>query len=284
VWRGATDTWAGTTNYAANAYVQPSVPNTFIYKVTTDNGSSGAGEPTWPTTVGGTVADGDLVWTCEAGIPQGNDDVALAGFIVTWDTAQTRIPATGTLNSISSTGTAGQITLALDNAAFHGGASLYSTLIQCGTAPATYGMVYVAGTTDHVLTVVVGTGAYGLRGGSNTNAFGMYFNSPGTLNLTGDINANTASGSHGLYCNGQLVHNGDVKGLGSCGNAANGVLLGLGSLTASFNGNITGGNNISSSGINNSIGANVTLSATTNLIYGTYAPAYIGKSPAWSSA
>jgi len=40
----------------------PATPNGRIYKCTT-SGTTGAGEPTWPTTNGGTVSDGTAVWT-----------------------------------------------------------------------------------------------------------------------------------------------------------------------------------------------------------------------------
>ena len=42
--------------------VLPQTPNGRIYKCTTA-GTTGAGEPTWPTTNGGTVTDGTAVWT-----------------------------------------------------------------------------------------------------------------------------------------------------------------------------------------------------------------------------
>jgi hypothetical protein len=220
VWRGATATWAGTNNYALNDYVQPTVPNTYIYKVTTDNGSSGAGEPTWPTTVGGTVADGDLVWTCEAGIPQANDDVALAGYVIVWDTAQTRIPATGTLTAISSTGTAGQISIALDDAAFHGGASLNATTITAGTKPATAGIILTTGSTDHVLTI---TG--NIVGGTDSSSAGIYHNSTGSLVVNGTVTAGTASYTFGIENNttGSVTVSGLVTG-GSSGTDPHGVI------------------------------------------------------------
>lgn len=47
---------------ALNDTVLPATPNGRIYKVTTA-GITGAGEPTWPTTNGGTVTDGTAVWT-----------------------------------------------------------------------------------------------------------------------------------------------------------------------------------------------------------------------------
>lgn len=42
--------------------VIPATPNGRIYKCTTA-GTTGSGEPTWPTTAGGTVSDGTAVWT-----------------------------------------------------------------------------------------------------------------------------------------------------------------------------------------------------------------------------
>lgn len=54
---------ANTTAYALNAYVLPATPNGYIYKATTA-GTSGGTLPTYPTTIGGTVTDGTVVWTC----------------------------------------------------------------------------------------------------------------------------------------------------------------------------------------------------------------------------
>lgn len=50
------------TAIALNDTVIPATPNGRIYKCTTA-GTTGAGEPTWPTTAGGTVSDGTAVWT-----------------------------------------------------------------------------------------------------------------------------------------------------------------------------------------------------------------------------
>lgn len=40
----------------------PATPNGHMYRVTTA-GTTGSGEPSWPTTSGGTVTDGTAVWT-----------------------------------------------------------------------------------------------------------------------------------------------------------------------------------------------------------------------------
>lgn len=57
--------WAATTAYSLGATREPTVDNTYRYSVTTA-GTSGASEPTWPTTIGSTVVDGTVVWTCTA--------------------------------------------------------------------------------------------------------------------------------------------------------------------------------------------------------------------------
>lgn len=50
------------TSVTSGDTVLPTTPNGRIYKCTT-SGTTGAGEPTWPTTNGGTVSDGGAVWT-----------------------------------------------------------------------------------------------------------------------------------------------------------------------------------------------------------------------------
>lgn len=65
------DTWAATTVYAERQagdakigdIVEPTAPNGYWYEATT-GGTSDSSEPTWPTTVGDTVTDGTVVWTC----------------------------------------------------------------------------------------------------------------------------------------------------------------------------------------------------------------------------
>lgn len=55
--------WAATTALTAGVLRRPLTSNGFRYEVTTA-GTTGATEPTWPTTVGATVTDGTVVFTC----------------------------------------------------------------------------------------------------------------------------------------------------------------------------------------------------------------------------
>lgn len=55
-------TWAALTAYTTGDYVQPVTPNGRRYYAST-GGTSAAGEPVWPTTPAGTVADGSVTWT-----------------------------------------------------------------------------------------------------------------------------------------------------------------------------------------------------------------------------
>ncbi len=61
-------TRANSTAYTVGKLLIPATPNNRVYEVTASAGAglSGASPPTYPTTVGATVADGDLTLTCRA--------------------------------------------------------------------------------------------------------------------------------------------------------------------------------------------------------------------------
>ncbi|MCX5846987.1 MAG: prepilin-type N-terminal cleavage/methylation domain-containing protein [Deltaproteobacteria bacterium] len=54
--------WRSTTLYAVGNYVVPTIRNGHYYKCTAA-GTSGANEPDWPLTAGGTKSDGTITWT-----------------------------------------------------------------------------------------------------------------------------------------------------------------------------------------------------------------------------
>lgn len=56
-------TWTTVRPYAKGDYVRPTANNGFIYEATVA-GTAAVGQPAWPTTVGGTVVDGGVTWTC----------------------------------------------------------------------------------------------------------------------------------------------------------------------------------------------------------------------------
>lgn len=61
-------TRANSTAYTVGKLLIPATPNNRVYEVTASSGAglSGGSPPTYPTTVGATVADGDLTLTCRA--------------------------------------------------------------------------------------------------------------------------------------------------------------------------------------------------------------------------
>ena len=64
-WDNPSD-WVADTVYSVGDLVVPTVPNGYMYRVTsrTSPYASGSAEPTWGTTPDGTTADNDLTWTC----------------------------------------------------------------------------------------------------------------------------------------------------------------------------------------------------------------------------
>jgi len=76
IFNGDPQTWEANKNYSPiwqtsidyqDGYVNAVTPNAYYYECTTP-GTSGASEPTWPTTVGETVTDGTVTWTCKSDI------------------------------------------------------------------------------------------------------------------------------------------------------------------------------------------------------------------------
>lgn len=59
-------TWAASTTYAIGATVVPkAAPDGLYFEATAiTTGTSGSSEPTWPTTIGATVVDSGVTWTC----------------------------------------------------------------------------------------------------------------------------------------------------------------------------------------------------------------------------
>jgi hypothetical protein len=67
--------WVKNTVYALDSYVRPTTLSKFtgyVYKCTTAGTSHATTEPTWPTTIGGTVTDGTVVWTCQEELDYSN--------------------------------------------------------------------------------------------------------------------------------------------------------------------------------------------------------------------
>jgi hypothetical protein len=80
-------TRAGGTLYAANIIAVPASANGYMYEATV-GGTTAAGLPTYPTEIGGTVADGGVTWTCR--------ELMQIGYTINlWDTPTTAGAGTG---------------------------------------------------------------------------------------------------------------------------------------------------------------------------------------------
>lgn len=64
-WVDDDTSWAASTVYAAGTIRAPLTRNGHVY--TASAGTSGASQPTWPTTTGGTVVDGTVTWAESGG-------------------------------------------------------------------------------------------------------------------------------------------------------------------------------------------------------------------------
>ncbi len=58
--------WAVATALSLGASRRPTSPTGYRYQVTTAGTTHASTQPTWPTVIGSTVADGTVVWTCVA--------------------------------------------------------------------------------------------------------------------------------------------------------------------------------------------------------------------------
>lgn len=68
----ATALWQASTAYVLTDMVRTTAKNGYKYEATVA-GNSGATEPTWPTTIGNTVVDGTVTWTCTAKIHESTE-------------------------------------------------------------------------------------------------------------------------------------------------------------------------------------------------------------------
>lgn len=85
-------TWAANTAYVLLNFRIPTTANGYVYECTTAGTSHAATEPTWPTTVGNTVADGTVTWTCRSYLApikiidfQSNTYIIQSSRILKWD-------------------------------------------------------------------------------------------------------------------------------------------------------------------------------------------------------
>ena len=57
--------WSAATAISVGAKIRPTTTNNRIYQAG-GSGTTGGSQPTWPTTIGATVVDNDITWTCIA--------------------------------------------------------------------------------------------------------------------------------------------------------------------------------------------------------------------------
>ena len=110
--------WATATAYVVGNFRRPTVANGFRYEVTAiaGTGTSGAAEPTWPTTIGQTVIDNpganQVVWTCRALIGTSTADPGAWAAVTAYPVATYRRPVVKNgfryeVTAILGTGTSG---------------------------------------------------------------------------------------------------------------------------------------------------------------------------------
>jgi len=107
--------WVLSTAYALGDAARPVTRNGYVYEVTTA-GTSGASEPTWPTTPGNTVVDGTVTWTCRNNFNLAKNALVGGDFTkANGDTSgRKHTVAAKTALSIHTTGTADHVAVADD--------------------------------------------------------------------------------------------------------------------------------------------------------------------------
>ena len=68
-------TWSALATIPNGGHVVPTVSNGYYYTANAGNpaGVTGATQPSWPTTIGNTVVDGTVTWTCTAAVTAGDN-------------------------------------------------------------------------------------------------------------------------------------------------------------------------------------------------------------------
>lgn len=101
--------WRPGTEYGAAAIVRPSKATGFAYQADGAGGQTGLTEPIWPKTLGGSVTDGDVVWTAiDAGT---NGVTAVSNPVVTVDPTGELTAGAPAVTDGKATDTAAQFTL-----------------------------------------------------------------------------------------------------------------------------------------------------------------------------
>ena len=87
-------TWSSSTAFVVGQRVNPTTYNGFTYECVT-SGTTGGSQPTWPTTINSTVADGGVTWNCIAYV-----NFPTAQPTISW--AASTVTALGTIITVSS--------------------------------------------------------------------------------------------------------------------------------------------------------------------------------------
>jgi hypothetical protein len=110
-----TNRWESGTIYAAGERIRPLTATGFQYS--SSGGQSASEEPSWPTTLGGTVTDGSITWTAQA---------------ITNDSLR------ATISSSAWAASSSDITIAGETSVNTGGSQVVTALISGGTAGRRY--------------------------------------------------------------------------------------------------------------------------------------------------